>query len=108
MMIIALAIATVLILVRSIYRVAELAGGFNGTIANNQAAFMILEGPLIIIAISLLTFYHPGRVFGDLWAAAKQGVESTKLMSDPGMGMEMGVGGRRGKYEPLRDAQEPV
>ena len=64
-----LAVSTVLIFIRSIYRVVELQGGFSGKIANNQASFMILEGPMILIAVIALTFYHPGRVFGSLWVS---------------------------------------
>ena len=64
-----LAVSTVLIFIRSIYRVVELQGGFSGKIANNQASFMILEGPMILIAVIALTSYHPGRVFGGLWVS---------------------------------------
>lgn len=64
-----LAVSTVLIFIRSIHRVVELQGGFSGKVANNQASFMILEGPMILIAVIALTFYHPGIVFGGLWAS---------------------------------------
>ncbi|OCL04568.1 RTA1-domain-containing protein [Glonium stellatum] len=77
-----LAIATVLIFVRSVYRVAELAEGFSGSIANEQAPFMIFEGPMIIIAVALLTWYHPGRVFHELWVPAGLGVRAHKLGQD--------------------------
>ncbi|KAI9833950.1 MAG: hypothetical protein M1819_003459 [Sarea resinae] len=66
----ALALATVTILIRSIFRVAELAGGFDGKVANNEPAFMVLEGPMIIIAAVALTVFHPGFSFGGEWSAA--------------------------------------
>lgn len=62
-----------MIYIRSIYRIAELQGGFSGEIANNQASFMIFEGPMIIIAVTVLTVFHPGGVFGNLWKASGHG-----------------------------------
>jgi hypothetical protein len=66
-------IATALIFVRSVYRVAELWEGFSSHLANDEVTFMIFEGPLIITAVVLMTVYHPGRVFDDLWIAAGKG-----------------------------------
>lgn len=66
-------IATVLIFVRSVYRVAELWDGFGSHLANDEVTFMIFEGPMIIIAVTLMTVFHPGRVFDDLWIAAGKG-----------------------------------
>jgi hypothetical protein len=75
--------ATILIFVRCIYRVAELWDGFNGHLANDEITFMIFEGPLIIIAVTALTAFHPGRVFADLWVPAGNGVRSMgKLAED--------------------------
>ncbi|KAF2500062.1 RTA1-domain-containing protein [Lophium mytilinum] len=68
-----LVIATVLIFIRCIYRVAELAGGFDSAIANSEVSFMIFEGPMIIIAVALITWFHPGRVFRQLWVPAGKG-----------------------------------
>jgi hypothetical protein len=75
--------ATVLIFVRCLYRVAELWDGFSGHLANEEVTFMIFEGPLIILAITAITFFHPGRIFGDLWVPAGKGVKSMgKLAND--------------------------
>lgn len=65
-----LAVATVLILVRSVYRLAELQGGFTSALANNEVVFMIFEGPMIILAVLLLTVFHPGFCLGKrgLWS----------------------------------------
>jgi len=35
-------------------------------LANNELVFMILEGPMIMIAVFALTAFHPGFCFG--WA----------------------------------------
>jgi hypothetical protein len=65
-----LCLATLTIFVRSIFRVAELSGGFRGPLANNQVSFMILEGVMIVIATSCLTLLHPGIGFQGSWLAA--------------------------------------
>jgi hypothetical protein len=98
-----LAIATVLIFIRSIYRIVELAGGFSGTVANNEGSFMIFEGPMIIVAVALITYYHPGRVFGDLWVSAKRGDQVAKLM--PGSNLELEQGGGRNKYSSIYEQE---
>ncbi|KAF4554496.1 Sphingoid long-chain base transporter RSB1-like protein [Elsinoe fawcettii] len=62
-MTIALGVATVLIFVRCVYRVAELSKGFNSHLANDEVAFNILEGPMIWLAVLVLTAFHPGLCF---------------------------------------------
>jgi hypothetical protein len=62
-----LALATITIFVRSVFRVAELKGGFHSALANDQVLFMVLEGAMIVIAILCLTVLHPGVCFGGLW-----------------------------------------
>ncbi len=52
------------------YRVVELSGGFGGALANNQATFMVLEGPMVIIAVLAMTVFHPGTCFNEHWAEA--------------------------------------
>jgi hypothetical protein len=61
------ALATIFILTRSCFRVAELAKGFGGKLANQQVPFMILEGAMIVLATATMTIYHPGHAFGDKW-----------------------------------------
>ncbi|KFY72777.1 hypothetical protein V499_07112 [Pseudogymnoascus sp. VKM F-103] len=84
---ICLAIATVTIFVRSIFRAAELYQGFNGALANNEVTFMILEGAMVIIACICLSVFHPGVAFGGKWdqgnfkfrALKQQGLEQTTV-----------------------------
>ncbi|KIW23368.1 uncharacterized protein PV07_11575 [Cladophialophora immunda] len=67
----AIAIAVITITVRSAYRLAELQDGFDGQLANDELVFMILEGPMIIAAVTALTIWHPGFVLGaKLWEDA--------------------------------------
>jgi hypothetical protein len=63
-----LIVAVLFIFIRSCYRVAELESGFNGRLANEEVAFMILEGTMMVIASVALTVVHPGLVFGSNWS----------------------------------------
>jgi len=85
----ALATAVVLIFIRSVYRVAELQQGFDGPIANNEVSFMILEGPMIFLAVLAMTVLHPGIAFGGKWSSAawslKQGRKATLATSSSDM-----------------------
>ncbi|KUL87018.1 hypothetical protein ZTR_05693 [Talaromyces verruculosus] len=65
-----LSLATLTITIRSCFRVAELSGGFHGSLANNQATFMVLEGAMIGLASLCLTALHPGVAFRGTWADA--------------------------------------
>ncbi|KAL4815747.1 RTA1 like protein-domain-containing protein [Aspergillus spinulosporus] len=65
-----LSIATLVILVRSIFRCAELSEGFDGKLANDEVTFMILEAAMIGIAAVCLTVFHPGVVWKGQWNEA--------------------------------------
>ncbi|KAF3389260.1 Sphingoid long-chain base transporter RSB1 [Penicillium rolfsii] len=72
-------LATICIYIRSIFRVAELSGGFNGYLANNEITFMVLEGAMIsIAAIALSTFGHSGIGFQGQWSQLDYAVFSRK------------------------------
>lgn len=74
----ALGAAVVLVFIRSVYRVAELQQGFNGPIANDQVSFMILEGPMIFLAVLAMTVLHPGIAFGDSLRSASWSVKQSR------------------------------
>ncbi len=65
-----LGLAVLTIFIRSVFRVAELSGGFNGKLFNEQIPFMILEGPMIIIACTAMSALHPGIAFQGSWHEA--------------------------------------
>ena len=66
-----LAIASVAILIRCIYRCIELSGGFEGKLfTSDQGLFMVLEGAMIIVAASCLTFLYPAVCFQGAWDTA--------------------------------------
>ncbi|KAF4637850.1 hypothetical protein G7Y89_g225 [Cudoniella acicularis] len=66
--------ATLLILARSIFRTAELAHGFRGSLANNELAFMVLEGGMIIFATLTMTILHPAEFIGEKWKESGWGI----------------------------------
>jgi hypothetical protein len=86
----ALIAATLLIVVRSIYRCAEMAGGFKGALANEEVPFMILEGAMVMLACLCLTVLHPGWVLKGAWGRTAGGdgdIEGSELIG-------MGIGGK--------------
>jgi hypothetical protein len=93
----ALGVATVCIFIRSVFRVAELSGGFHGPMDNQQPTYMVLEGVMVITASSALTFFHPGPCFAGRWKAAhffrKSKKEEGSLEASDPSGTELkGVG----------------
>lgn len=63
-----LVIATLTIFTRTCFRVAELSGGFSGHLFNDEVIFLILEGPMISIAVIAMTALHPTIAFQGMWA----------------------------------------
>lgn len=59
----ALSTAILLILARCAYRVDELSSGYSGTLFQDEALFIGLEGVLIVVAVFVLGFGHPAFAF---------------------------------------------
>jgi hypothetical protein len=62
-----LAIAILTIFTRSIFRVAELKGGFDSSLANDEVALMVLESTMVAIACISMTAAHPAVAMGHRW-----------------------------------------
>ncbi|GMM28135.1 phospholipid-translocating ATPase [Martiniozyma asiatica (nom. inval.)] len=60
----AVSVAVVLIFVRSVYRVVELAKGWSSNLAVDEIYFMILEALMISLASLIMTVFHPGLAYG--------------------------------------------
>ncbi|KAK2742405.1 hypothetical protein FQN55_007843 [Onygenales sp. PD_40] len=60
----ALAISTLFIFVRCVYRIAELSGGWDGPLMKEEPLFIALEGGMVSAAVLVLNAFHPGRCFG--------------------------------------------
>ncbi|KAJ7122161.1 RTA1-like protein [Mycena epipterygia] len=63
-MIYALAFSTLVLFIRSIYRIIELAAGWHGRIMHTEVYFNVLDGGMIVLAIFTINFAHPGRLLG--------------------------------------------
>ena len=58
---IALVLASVLVYLRTCFRLAETAQGLGGSISSHEAYFGVLEFVPILIAVFVLNFWHPGK-----------------------------------------------
>ncbi|KAJ7263442.1 RTA1 like protein-domain-containing protein [Mycena rebaudengoi] len=63
-MIAGLALSTLVLTIRSIYRIIEQAEGWDGRILHTEVYFNVLDGGMITIAMFVLNFAHPGRLLG--------------------------------------------
>ena len=72
----ALALATLCIFIRSLYRVAELSEGWEGALIKNQKLFIGLEGAMVIVAVLSLNAFHPGLCFREGYELKTKGSKS--------------------------------
>ncbi|KAJ5241212.1 RTA1-domain-containing protein [Penicillium citrinum] len=83
-----LAGAILTIFIRSCFRVAELQGGFDSNLANDEITLMILESAMITISCFCLTAGHPGVVMGRRWSELKERSSSAKAKSNKSIDSE--------------------
>ncbi|KAM7192350.1 sphingoid long-chain base transporter RSB1 [Rhypophila sp. PSN 637] len=62
----ALALATICIFWRSVFRVAELSGGWQGELMGRQDLFIGFEGVMIVVACFALNVFHPSVCFREM------------------------------------------
>ena len=62
---VALTLATICIFWRSVYRVAELAEGWTGSLIKRQWLFVGFEGVMIIVACLALNLFNPAFAFSE-------------------------------------------
>lgn len=60
----AVAVSLLFLLIRSIYRIVELADGWHGYIIETERYFLILDGLMIVIGMVPLTIIYPGLAYG--------------------------------------------
>jgi hypothetical protein len=60
---IALGVSYSVILIRCIYRVAEMAGGWGNAIMQNEPSFIVLDSLMCVVATLALNALHPGMCF---------------------------------------------
>ncbi|CAE6479844.1 unnamed protein product [Rhizoctonia solani] len=65
LMLVGLGIASVFILIRSIYRTIELTDGWNGRIISTEKWFNWFDGGAIVMAMVTFNVFHPGFLIKD-------------------------------------------
>ncbi|CAE6479290.1 unnamed protein product [Rhizoctonia solani] len=65
-MLVGLGIATLFIIIRSIYRTIELTDGWNGTIISTEKWFNWFDGAPIFVAMLTFNVFHPGYLLRNL------------------------------------------
>ncbi|KAJ5294887.1 hypothetical protein N7508_009708 [Penicillium antarcticum] len=63
--ILALYTVSILILIRSVYRLVEYSQGYSGYIMTHEAFMYIFDGLLMWIAMVVMNVYHPAEILGD-------------------------------------------
>ncbi|KAL1677953.1 RTA1 like protein-domain-containing protein [Schizophyllum commune] len=63
--IVCLAITTVLLVIRAVYRLIELSDGWNGTIITTEIWFNIFDAAMVVIVMFTLNVLHPGWLLRD-------------------------------------------
>ncbi|KAM7211018.1 RTA1 like domain containing protein [Rhypophila decipiens] len=81
-------IATIAMITRCGYRVAELAEGFNGPIWANEKEFMVLEGAVLAVCILLITGFHPGWCMKGRFREASFAMKELRKRGKGGPGFE--------------------
>ncbi|KAK3363455.1 RTA1 like protein-domain-containing protein [Lasiosphaeria hispida] len=94
-LLVALAVATICIFWRSVFRVAELSEGWNGPLTKRQDFFIGFEGVMIAVACLVLNVFHPSVCFSSMMDGAG-GLRSKKKTK--------GEKGESGKGESSSDA----
>lgn len=78
-----LLLATVCVLIRSVFRVVELWQGFSGELWNDEVDFMVLDGGMVAMATICLSVFHPGIGFGGQWHASDWSFRTKKVAGLP-------------------------
>ncbi|KAJ6541498.1 RTA1 like protein-domain-containing protein [Mycena capillaripes] len=79
----ALGFSTTVLIIRSIYRIIELTGGWDGPVIRTEVYFNVFDGAMVVLAIFTLNFAHPGLLLQS--APSKAGMtklESMELLDD--------------------------
>jgi len=78
-MLFALAFSTTTLFIRSVYRMIELTGGWEGRVIRTEVYFNVLDGGMVVLAIFTLNFAHPGVLLQN--SRLRADVEAIKLQS---------------------------
>ncbi|KAK7741896.1 hypothetical protein SLS62_010908 [Diatrype stigma] len=59
--------ATLLLIVRTAFRIVVIAEGFQSSVAQAEVLFLVFDGAMVFLASAVLLAFFPGRVFGRSW-----------------------------------------
>ncbi|KZL70538.1 sphingoid long-chain base transporter rsb1, partial [Colletotrichum tofieldiae] len=59
----ALIVAYVVIIIRCVYRIPEMAMGWGSDLQKNETTFLVLDGGMVLISVLMLTVFHPFLFF---------------------------------------------
>jgi len=62
-MLMAMSATVLFLLTRSVYRMIELSGGWDGKVFSTQWLFNVFDGAMIVFAMYTLNIFHPGVLF---------------------------------------------
>jgi len=85
----ALTLATILLFIRNVYRVVELAGGWGSTLSQNQPLFIVLEGVMVILAVFVLNAFHPGACFQEGYVPGLKKKGTNAFTNDSGISSDI-------------------
>ncbi|KAK3943130.1 RTA1-domain-containing protein [Diplogelasinospora grovesii] len=97
----ALALSTICIFWRSVYRVAELSKGWDGPLMKREDLFIGFEGVMVIVACLVLNVFHPSLCFREMMEGAG-GIRSRKKGSQAANITVLEAD--KGRSEPASDA----
>ncbi|EAW07020.1 RTA1 domain-containing protein [Aspergillus clavatus NRRL 1] len=63
--------AYITVLIRCIYRIPEMAGGWGNPLMQRENEFLVLDGMMIALAVVTLTILHPGFYFNSIRRGSK-------------------------------------
>jgi hypothetical protein len=94
---IGLSISTLLIVIRTVYRMVATAEGLSSALAQNEILFLVLDGALVFIAITLLLATFPGRMLGPSWP---DNTIQSRRMTQKSINRPAPIQLQRSSYEP--------
>jgi RTA1 like protein len=66
-------VAYLFILIRCVYRIPEMSGGWSSPVMQNQILFIVLDGVMCVVAALVLNVFHPGMLFNQSCVTTKAG-----------------------------------
>ncbi|KAL1839223.1 hypothetical protein VTJ49DRAFT_1741 [Mycothermus thermophilus] len=69
------------ILIRCIYRIAEMAGGWGNPIMQHESSFVVLESFMLLVACVLLSAFAPGLFFPQMATSKREEGETEKRVA---------------------------